>query len=77
MYQKQFLRKQPSKVRKGMKHVQCSNGKEYIMPQYNLQVFFSFIRLFVSYSNKTRLIASHKGEKNSFYVSSILNQARM
>ena len=29
----------------------------------NLQVFFSFIHLFVSYSNKTQLIASHKARK--------------
>ena len=37
------------------------------MPKCNLQVFFSFIHLFVSYSiyNKTQHIASHKGEKNS------------
>ena len=44
------------------------------MPKYNLRVFFSFIHLFVSYSNMIQLIASHKGEKNSFRLAPYLTK---
>ena len=37
-----------------------------------MQPTINFIHLFVSYSNETQHIASHKGEKNSFRLASDL-----